>query len=66
LSSLKELGGQGCALVGDPNYYKQFGFRNYPDLVYEGIPQEFFLVLPFNGKVPQGIIKFHESFLTTG
>jgi len=21
LSSLKELGGQGCALVGDPNYY---------------------------------------------
>ena len=26
LSSLKELGGQGCALVGDPNYYKKFGF----------------------------------------
>ena len=29
LSLLKNIGGQGCALVGDPNYYKRFGFRNY-------------------------------------
>ncbi|MFY9708339.1 MAG: N-acetyltransferase [Desulfobacterales bacterium] len=50
LSLLKELSGQGCALVGDPNYYKQFGFRNYPELVHEGIPQEVFLALPFNEK----------------
>ena len=28
LSLLKELVGQGCALVGDPNYYKRFGFKN--------------------------------------
>ena len=66
LSLLKELSGQGCALVGDPNYYKQFGFRNYPELVHEGIPQEFFLALPFNEKVPKGIIEFHNSFLATG
>ena len=66
LSSLKELGGQGCALVGDPDYYKQFGFRNFPDLVHEGIPQEVFLAFPFNKKVPQGTIEFHESFLATG
>lgn len=50
LSLLKELSGQGCALAGDPNYYKQFGFRNYPELVHEGIPQEVFLALPFNEK----------------
>lgn len=66
LSLLKELGGQGCALVGNPNYYKPLGFRNYPDLVHEGIPQEVFLALPFNEKVPQGTIEFHESFLATG
>jgi putative acetyltransferase len=65
LSSLKELGGQGCALVGDPNYYKRFGFRNYPHLVHEGIRQEVFLAFPFNEKVPQGTIEFHESFLAT-
>ncbi len=66
LSILKESDGQGCTLVGDPNYYKRFGFRNFPDLVSEGIPQEFFLVLPFTENVPQGIIVFHEGFLANG
>ncbi len=65
LSRLKKLGGQGCVLVGDPNYYKRFGFKNYPELVHEGIPQEFFLALPFNEKVPQGTVVFHEAFLAT-
>ncbi|RZN36905.1 MAG: N-acetyltransferase [Methanophagales archaeon ANME-1-THS] len=62
LSRLKEMGGQGCALVGDPDYYKKYGFKNYPQLVHEGVPQEVFLVLPFNKKVPQGIVVFHEAF----
>ena len=66
LSLLKELGGQGCALVGDPNYYKRFGFRNIPGLVHEGIPQEVFLALPFNEKDPQGFIVFHKGFLANG
>ena len=66
LSLLKELGGQGCALVGDPAYYQHFGFRNIPDLVHEGIPQEVFLALPFTEKVPQGMVIFHEAFLATG
>jgi putative acetyltransferase len=63
LSLLKELGGQGCALVGDPNFYQKFGFRNFPELVHEGVPQEVFLALPFTAKVPQGIVVFHEGFL---
>lgn len=62
LSWLKEMGGQGCALVGEPNYYQRFGFRNVPELIFEGIPQEFFLVLPFTEKVPQGMVVFHEGF----
>ena len=66
LSLLQELGGQGCTLVGNPNYYKRFGFRNIPDLVHEGIPQEVFLALPFTEKVPQGMVIFHEGFLATG
>jgi putative acetyltransferase len=65
-SMLKELGGEGCTLVGDPNDYKRFGFRNIPDLVHEGIPQEVFLVLPFTENVPQGIVVFHEGFLANG
>jgi putative acetyltransferase len=66
LSLLKELGGQGCALVGDPNYYNRFGFKNYPELIHEGVPQEVFLALPFTEKVPRGIIIFHEGFLANG
>lgn len=66
LSMLKELGGQGCTLVGDPNYYNRFGFRNYPELIYEGIPQEFFLSFPFVNQAPQGIVVFHEGFLANG
>ena len=66
LSMLKELGGQGCALVGDPNYYNRLGFLNVPELIYEGIPQEYFLALPFTTQVPQGLVVFHEGFLAYG
>ncbi|MDA8419582.1 MAG: N-acetyltransferase [Desulfobacteraceae bacterium] len=66
LSILKELGGQGCALVGDPNYYNRFGFRNHPELIYEGIPQEYFLALPFANQVPQGMVVFHDGFMAKG
>ena len=66
LSLLKQMGGQGCALVGDPNYYIRFGFKNYPKLVHEGVPQEVFLALPFNEKIPEGIVVFHEGFMANG
>ncbi|MBI1911470.1 MAG: N-acetyltransferase [Deltaproteobacteria bacterium] len=65
ISMLKEIGGQGCALVGDPNYYRRFGFKNNPDLIHEGIPQEVFLVLPFYENIAKGKVEFHEGFLAT-
>ena len=66
LSLLKDMGAKGCALVGDPNYYERFGFKNYPELIHDGVPQEVFLALPFNEKVPRGTIIFHEGFLANG
>lgn len=62
LSLLKDMGAHGCALVGPPEYYIKFGFKNYPELIHEGVPQEVFLILPFTGKVPNGIVVFHEGF----
>jgi putative acetyltransferase len=62
LSLLTDMSSQGCALVGDPNYYRQFGFKNYPELIHEGIPQEYFLVLPFTEEIPKGTVVFHEGF----
>ena len=52
--------------MGDLNYYERFGFRNIPDLIHDGIPQEVFLVLPFDKKIPQGTVVFHEGFLARG
>ena len=66
MSLLKELGGQGCALVGDPNYYNRFDFKNYPELIHKGVPQEVFLALPFTEKIPQGTVIFHDGFLANG
>lgn len=65
LSRLKDMGGKGCMLVGDPNYYQRFEFRNFPELVYGGVPPEVFLALPFNETVPQGTVVFHEGFAAT-
>ena len=65
LSLLKDMGGKGIALVGDPNYYTRFGFKNYPELVHEGVPQEVFLAMPFAEAVPRGSVLFHEAFTAT-
>jgi putative acetyltransferase len=66
LSLLRDMGSKGCALVGDPDYYKRFGFKNYSELTHDGVPQEVFLALPFTEMVPQGAVVFHEGFLAKG
>lgn len=62
LSSLRTLGASGCVLLGDPNYYKRFGFANNLGLILEGVPQEYFLALPFEEHVPEGVVRFHPGF----
>jgi len=62
LSILKGMGGQGCVLVGDPGYYERFGFRNMPELVYEGIPQEYVLALVLGDQPARGVVTFHPAF----
>ncbi|HEX8948386.1 MAG TPA: N-acetyltransferase [Dissulfurispiraceae bacterium] len=62
LSRLRDLHAQGCCLVGHPDYYRKFGFENMPGLVLEGVPQEFFFALSFDGHTPQGTVTFHEAF----
>ena len=66
LSALTALGAKGCVLVGDPRYYERFGFRNIPDLVLEGVPQENFLALPFHRNPARGAVIFHEAFFAKG
>lgn len=66
LSRLKVLKAKGCCLVGHPQYYRQFGFVNATGLSYEGVPPELFFVLSFDGRIPQGLVVFHEAFKATG
>ena len=62
LSRLKDMKARGCCVVGHPDYYPQFGFRNVPGLVHEGVPPEAFFALSFDGHTPQGTVAFHEAF----
>jgi putative acetyltransferase len=66
LSRLKDLDAQGCCLVGHPDYYRKFGFKNILGLVHEGVPQEVFFALSFDGHTPQGTVTFHEGFKADG
>jgi len=66
LSRLKDMSAQGCCLVGHPDYYRKFGFKNMPGLVYEGVPQEVFFALSFDGHIPQGTVTFHDAFKADG
>ncbi len=66
LSRLKDINAQGCCLVGHPDYYRKCGFKNVPGLVHEGVPQEFFFALSFDGHIPQGNVAFHKAFTADG
>jgi len=66
LSRLKKLGAKGCCLVGHPQYYRKFGFENSTGLVHEGVPQEVFFALSFDGHFPRGDVMFHEGFKANG
>jgi putative acetyltransferase len=66
LSRLKALGARGCCLVGHPAYYRRFGFENIRGLVLEGVPEEVFFALSFDGHAPQGTVEFHEGFKANG
>lgn len=62
LARLQAMGARGCCLVGHPDYYRKFGFRNLDQLAHAGVPPEYFLALSFDGHWPQGTVAFHEAF----
>jgi len=62
LAELRSRHASGCVLVGDPGYYGRFGFTTFPELVYEGVPHEFVLALPFTDAPPQGRIVANAAF----
>lgn len=66
LERLRELGSAGCVLLGDPGYYRRFGFRAGTGLRAPGYPAEYFMALPFGPDAPAGIVAFHPAFGPAG
>lgn len=62
LEKLKNLGASGCVLLGDPNYYSRFGFKNESSLVLPNVPQEYFQAISLDGRAPSGIVSYHPAF----
>ena len=66
LDRLRNTGAEGCVVLGDPAYYRRFGFVSDPKLHYGDVPPEYFQRLTFTGVMPEGEIAFHAGFDTEG
>ncbi|WP_373490307.1 GNAT family N-acetyltransferase [Parasphingorhabdus sp.] len=62
IADLRARDAAGCVLVGDPAYYRRFGFKPFPDLCPDGEPAEYFRILPLRVKAPQAVVSFHPLF----
>lgn len=66
LAEIKQGAASGCVVLGDPEYYRRFGFRVVDGLVLPGVPVEYFQVLSFDGNLAQGDVAYHEAFSAQG
>lgn len=63
LERLRQIGASGCVLVGNPGYYRRFGFGPLPGLRFAGAPAENFMALRLtDADAPRGEVAFHPGF----
>ena len=62
LALLGADGAKGCVLVGDPGYYRRFGFKADARLNMPDVPAEYVQCLAFGPDMPQGDITHHPAF----
>lgn len=62
LERLEAAGAAGCVVLGDPDYYRRFGFVHDHRLLYGGAPPEYFQRLSFSGGCPAGEVRYHPGF----
>ena len=62
LEALKTSAASGCVVLGDPAYYKRFGFQPESRLVLPGLPPEYFQAIQFSSVFPSGTVKYHKVF----
>ena len=62
LRLIRDRGSDGCALIGDPDYYSRFGFVSDGNLHYEGVPDKHVQWLSFSSVSPAGQLVFSPAF----
>ncbi len=65
LTRSRALGVAGCVVLGDPAYYRRFGFRQHDGLTcLYPVPPEYFMALFFGEAVspPRGQVRYHPAF----
>jgi putative acetyltransferase len=62
LRILREQGAAGCVLLGEPEYYRRFGFQVDPKLVLPGVPPQYFQAISLDSSRPCGTVSYHEAF----
>ena len=65
LAEIAERGAAGCVVLGEPDYYGRFGFRNDGELRYADAPPQYFQSLTFGDDAPKGEVRYHPSFSDT-
>jgi putative acetyltransferase len=66
LVELRGSGAAGCVVLGDPGFYRRFGFKAEPALVLPEVPPEYFQAILFRDVMPAGIVSYHEAFNAQG
>ncbi len=63
LASLRADRVQGCVVLGEPDYYRRFGFERDARLRYPGAPPEYFMAALLDGKMlPAGVVRYDDAF----
>ena len=59
---LRQLGAEGCVLVGDPAYYSRFGFSNDGRVQYLDVPSQYVQWVAFGSDLPAGELIYSPAF----
>ena len=62
LARIRADGAAGCVVLGDPAFYRRFGFTADPALRYGDVPPAYFQSQRFRGPAPRGAVAYHPAF----
>jgi len=62
LQLLRDRGASGAVVLGDPDYYRRFGFTSDHQLSFADVPSAYFQSIVLAGTPAKGVVTYHEAF----